>query len=95
MVNVDFTTVADGTGRYYDGNLFDDAGYAPYDVTIVITGHLDSKYSDNTLYIVLATSNNIFATYGVDIQADGTFTTDIHAFYYTLPTLTFVQAFIQ
>lgn len=95
VVNVDFAAVSAGTERFYDGNLADDPGYAPYDVTIVITGHIDSRYSDNTLYLVLATSNNTFATYGVDIQADGTFTTDIHAFYYTLPTLTFVQAYIQ
>jgi len=95
VTNVDFATVSAGTERFYDGNLSDDPGYAPYDVNLVLKGHLDSKYGDYSLAIVIATSNNTLTTYWVDIQADGTFVSDIHAFYYTLPSLTFVQAYIQ
>ncbi len=95
ITNVDFQALSDGEGRYYDGYLPDDIGYAPYDVHLVITGHLDSKYSDYYVIMVFSNEQRVYTNVSIDVQADGTFISDLHLPFYHLGKLTFVQAYIQ
>jgi hypothetical protein len=78
ITNVDFESLSQGEGRYYDGYLPDDIGYAPYDVHLVITGNLGSKYSDYYVNMVFSNEERVYTNVSIDVQADGTFISDLH-----------------